>query len=78
MTSNPAAASTCSRDFRDGVSEITRGEREYSAEIVAALGRQLEARFGRGFEEKTTAWLSSLDRGSDEQEARALLVPVVS
>jgi predicted nuclease of restriction endonuclease-like (RecB) superfamily len=25
---------------------------EYGAEIVAALGRQLEARFGRGFEEK--------------------------
>lgn len=34
--------------------EILRDRRaEYGARIVAALGRQLEARFGRGFGEKS-------------------------
>ncbi len=38
------------------LTEVLRGRRaEYGAQIVAAVGRQLEARHGRGFGEKTTS-----------------------
>ena len=45
--------------------EVLDGRRaEYGAQIVAAVGRQLEARYGRGFGEKNLRRMSSLPRSS--------------
>ena len=47
---------------------------EYGAEIVSALGRQLEAEFGRGFGEKNLRWMVQfVEQFPDVQIVAALL-----